>query len=360
MGTRQDPIETIAALLELAGAVEYSPPNGFPGRLFRYVGVSEPVAVVALSGASVSVRVEVAEPSPVGFGETWRIGAPVPTEVGRSADGEGESLWVSAEVQPDDVSLDALRALLGNLSESAATLNRFVVEVSAAEQEATRLWKELAPLGPSCSQLMRELGSGQLLRPGGNRHGFLERQRGWYAVGGYWPVAEPLRSLEVATRWLLGRPPPDCGHLFVDGDRIVLAGALGWVALAVEDRTLQPPGEESEKGFLEQLACLFMPRASKASSVVRESMPALEFGWLRPFLFEGSTLTGQGRVLRYAPESGTLEEDPAMSEAWRRFLRDPTDSAADQLMSLVAPAVDQILDRQLDAEATDTDDPDSR
>ena len=223
-----------------------------------------------------------------------------------------------------------------------------MVDISREEQAQRSLWGEVEALGAGCARLLRVLGSGHFARATNNHLGLLERIPGGFSLGGYWHIPEPVDSPQMAGRWLLNRYPPGCAKLYVYSDRVEVAGARGWVAVAVEG----PVGasDASGDGLFEVLADR-LGAAEKAAHDARRIMPKGQFGWLRPLLLEGSAITGEGRVVCYDPVAETMVEDASMSAAWRAVLQDPSDSGRiDQLLNLVRPVIDELLDLALNLE----------
>lgn len=337
---REDASAVLCALLELAGAREFTGLTASPWRLLRIDQADTSVAVPPDRDRA-RMLVEVPGLAPEDEGRAWHLDTgPYTTQSGPALDRQGAALWLATAVDPWTISLAEIPGLVAGLARAAAEMPQRVQEISAAAREERLLWEALDSVDTGAARLMRRLRRGRWDQYPAARDRRLARwrTREW-VVGGYWHVADELSSTALGVRWLTGRPAPDCGHLFVGPSNLVVTGAYGWVALSVED-TPAEPGAVNLLGVLGDELGL----ASKADSVAERVMPHGEFGWLRPLLLEGSTRTATGRVLRFDLTSQEMVEDPDLTAAWLVVLRTPHHSeAVGRLKVLVGDYVNEVI-----------------
>ncbi|RPF29048.1 hypothetical protein [Georgenia muralis] len=142
---------------------------------------------------------------------------------------------------------------------------------------------------------------------------------------GPWSVRTSVTG-DDAVMWLEGRWPPDCIRLETGAGKVVVAGGLGLVAFALEDRHDLTRGFEralsirDEPTFLD-VALHALAKYSKLDVPVRPVMPKGLFGWQRPFTIVASTVTREARVRVLVPDRGELEDDGALSVAMTDLVR---------------------------------------
>ncbi len=157
------------------------------------------------------------------------------------------------------------------------------------------------------------------------------------------------RGPGVAMGWLRRRYPPDCIDLTLSKGRMLAAGALGWVAFAVEDEATLERGfarrftDRTEDSLLDVVAGT-LPLAVKASEGPQSVMPHNWSGWQRPLCLTASTLSGEAEVSTHDLEHREYERADNLTELWQAVVDSPSsEKCVGQLIAAVGEWVEEWL-----------------
>ncbi len=130
---------------------------------------------------------------------------------------------------------------------------------------------------------------------------------------------------------------------------MLAAGALGWVAFAVEDEATLERGfarrftDRTEDSLLDVVAGT-LPLAVKASEGPQSVMPHNWSGWQRPLCLTASTLSGEAEVSTHDLEHREYERADNLTELWQAVVDSPSsEKCVGQLIAAVGEWVEEWL-----------------
>ncbi len=160
----------------------------------------------------------------------------------------------------------------------------------------------------------------------------------------------------IAGDFLRLRYPPNCLHGLVAEEKILVYGAIGTVAFALEDRNdpvlalLKLLCDHHQPTLLDTVAG-HLELASKGEPMFQHAMPHGPFGWARPFLLIGSSVTGAGQVLVWDTTTGAAVVDHELTAVWTEVLRQPADpSPISRLLNLLGDRFEHLTNPTPDRE----------
>jgi hypothetical protein len=277
--------------------------------------------------------------------ESWRDRAGSPRTYAEAVRLGQAELWLVVDTSSGALSLDLIESTIGTLTSEAEELRRALVGHPAREQAGmAHEWQRAE------GSIVVDNAARSLVRRGhkdawpwwlfgtGEANG-IERSgeaafSHWY-IGDHLWLAPMLRDElpETAMMFLQRRFAPDCVDLTFEGERVLVAGAVGWVAFAVEDRATFTNGlvrrfAGVRGDTLLDVVARSLPLAAKMVEGPQRVMPHSDFGWQRPLCFTGSAIRKQAEVALYSLQSREFEVCEELTELWRSVVQNPSSEEA--------------------------------
>ena len=186
-------------------------------------------------------------------------------------------------------------------------------------------------------------------------------QRRWSVGRDGWVAPVFTTDPSIAGDFLRLRYPPDCLNGLVADHKTLLYGAIGCLAMAVEDHydpalaLLKLLCGHHQPTLLDAVAG-HLALAAKGGAMFEQVMPHGPFGWARPFVLVGSSVTGQGEAHTWDPAAGNLRPDPEVTAVWRDLIGHPANTqAVTRLLDLLGDRFEQLTHPQSEREAPMSD-----